>query len=475
MAKIREEGFQHSEVMDIAGTICDVYGFRLSASKGMKRAQGWAKSKMEEIGLENVVIDDFMDHGSSWDNVYTSLHMLEPEYLRLNGYPLAYTPSTKGKIKRDAVIADVKTREDAEKFKGKLKNKIVLISPPYYIDVLEPIVRQRRTEEEMETYASMLPRERRRRHRIENPDLLSAKERIDYYAAEGAAAVFECNRGRFGVVWTFHRPGAKEDQWSAEGMKNSLPVISMVPEHYNRLYRILDREIPVTIEMEVKNDIGNPTKASNVIGEWPGTDLKDEIVIVGGHFDSWHTSPGATDNISGCAVALEAVRILKAIGVQPRRTIRVAWWGSEEDGIRGSRAYVAKHFGTPETGTTPDYDKFSVYFNQDNGAGQFRGVNLQNNEYARKIFEAWIEPFHDLNMTTLSIRNTGSTDHIPFDDAGLPGFQFIQDRVGQGTGHTNMDYFDNLIPDDLKKNAVMMASFVYHAAMRDGRFPRKSK
>ena len=308
---------------------------------------------------------------------------------------------------------------------------------------------------------------------MENPNLLSAKERIEYFSGEGAAAVFECRRGRLGVVWTFGRPGAKEDKWSAEGIKNSVPIISMVPEHYNRLYRILEREIPVTIEMEVKNEIGHPTKAANVIGEWPGTDLKDEIVIVGGHFDSWHTSPGATDNIAGCAVALEAVRILKAIGVQPRRTIRVAWWGSEEDGIFGSRAYVAEVFGSPDTETKPAYDKFSVYFNQDNGARQFRGINLQNNEYARQIFEAWIEPFEDLGMTTLSIRNTGSTDHIPFDRAGLPGFQFIQDRIGQGTGHTNMDFYDNLIPEDLKKNAVIMASFVYHAAMRDEIFPRK--
>ena len=190
-------------------------------------------------------------------------------------------------------------------------------------------------------------------------------------------------------------------------------------------------------------------------------------------FDSWHSSPGATDNAAGCAVVLEAMRILKTIGIKPRRTIRVALWSSEEDGIHGSREYVKKHFGDPALESKPAYDNFSVYFNMDNGKGQFRGINMQRNEHVRSIFKAWMEPFHDLGMTTLSIRYTGSTDHIPFDRAGLPGFQFIQDRVGQGTGHTNMDFYDNLILEDLM-NAVIMASFAYHSAMRNEKIPRKT-
>jgi carboxypeptidase Q len=243
------------------------------------------------------------------------------------------------------------------------------------------------------------------------------------------------------------------------------------------MVRILRRGIPVKIEVEVRNRIGEQVeKAANVIGEIPGSDLKDEVVMMGAHFDSWHASSGASDDAGGCAVALEAARILKAIGAKPRRTIRVAFWAGEEQGLHGSREYVLKHFGNPKdpkVGAKPGYDTFSVYFNQDYGAGAFRGVNLQGNEFVRPIFAEWMKPLRDLGFTSLVIQSVGSTDHVSFDRVNLPGFQFLQDRVGIG-GHANMDFYDSLVPEDLMKNSVIMAVFAYNAAVSDARIPRKT-
>ena len=280
-----------------------------------------------------------------------------------------------------------------------------------------------------------------------------------------------------GAVRGFSRPGTRQDNWSREGNLNSLPIIAVTPEHYNRMYRICQRGIPVKVELDVRNRMGEQIEmANNVIGEIPGTDLRDEIVMIGAHFDTWHASPNSSDNTSGCAVALEAARILNAVGARPRRTIRIAMWAGEEQGLHGSREYVYKHFGNPNNpaiGIKPGYEKFSVYFNQDYGAGAFRGIQLQGNEYARRIFSAWMEPLKDLGFTAISIQSVGSTDHVSFDAVGLPGFQFIQDRIPGTAGHTNLDFLDTLQEDDLMKNAVIMAVFAYHAAMSDERIPRK--
>jgi Zn-dependent M28 family amino/carboxypeptidase len=301
---------------------------------------------------------------------------------------------------------------------------------------------------------------------------------MDFFRDEGAVCVLQCEGGSLGIVRGFSRPGANQDHWSREKDLRTLPIIAVTPEHYNRMFRILKRGLAVKVEVEVRNRIGEKVeKAANVIGEIPGTDLRDEIVMVGAHYDSWHAASGASDTAAGCAVALEAARILKAIGAKPRRTIRVAFWAGEEQGIHGSREYVNAHFGNPKdpkVGVKPGYDKFSVYFNQDYGAGQFRGIYLQGNEYVRRIFAAWMEPFEDFGMTALSIQSVGSTDHVSFDAAGLPGFQFIQDRIGGTAGHTNMDFYDTLRAEDLVKNAVVEAAFIYHAAMADQRIPRKS-
>jgi len=311
----------------------------------------------------------------------------------------------------------------------------------------------------------------------EQAEPLSPADLHAFLKAEGVALVVDIGSGRGddGIVMVGSRYDSRADR-SYEAVVNSLPEVVIATEHYNRIYRILDRGVPVRLEAEVRNTVENSDPYYyNVVGEIPGTDLADEVVIVGGHYDSWHGGTGAADDASGAAVALEAARILKTIGVQPRRTIRVAFWTYEEGGLNGSREYVRAHFGTPEEGTKPAYDKFSGYFNMDNGTGQFRGVYLQENTLVAPIFEAWMKPLNDLGVETLAPGSTGGTDHLSFDRAGLNGWQFIQDPIDYfpNRHHTNMDVVDGLIPEDLMVNAVVMATFAYHAAMRDELLPRK--
>jgi hypothetical protein len=478
VANIREEGLQRSRVMDMAEYMSDVLGARLTLSEHMKRAQAWAKAEMERIGLVNTTIEPFMDYGVAWDNDYVSLHMLEPDYQPMVGYPLAYTPGTAGKVTARAIIVDLQTKQDLEKYRGKLKGVAVLATPPAAID-LNALAQgvPRRTDEELEKIARTViaPPARVAPRVPPNPELLKPEEKMSFFAAEGVAVVLQCDSGWLGAVRGYARPGTRNDKWSREADLAASPMVAVTPEHYNRMYRILKRDIPVAIEVEVRNRIGRAVeKASNVLGEIPGTDLRDEVVMIGAHFDTWHASPNASDDAAGCAVALEAARILKAVGAKPRRTIRVALWGGEEQGLHGSREYVLKHFGDPKTGAKPDYDRFSVYFNQDYGAGQFRGIYLQGNERARRLFEEWMKPFRDMGMTVISNQSVGSTDHVSFDNAGLPGFQFLQDRIPGTGGHTNLDFYDSVQAEDLMKNAVIMASFAYHAAMSDVRVPRKT-
>ncbi|MFC1575741.1 M20/M25/M40 family metallo-hydrolase, partial [Gemmatimonadota bacterium] len=443
--------------------------------------QAWALAEMEGMGLTNTVIEPFMDYGVSWENEYVSLHLLEPDYQPMVGFPLAHTPGTDGRKVLNVVIADVRTTQDLERYRGRLRGAAVLATPPATVDLnrfREGV--PRRTDEELRALEEEAPPPApggRREPR--DPNLLGSEDRMAFFRAEGVAVVLECPSGWPGAVRGFARPGTRADAWGREESLASPPMVVVTPEHYNRMYRILEREIPVTIEIEVRNRIGERREqASNLLGEIAGSDLADEVVMMGAHFDTWHASPNASDNTSGVAVVLEAARILRAVGAAPRRTIRVALWAGEEQGLHGSREYVLEHFGDPndpEVGAKPAYEQFSAYFNQDYGPGLYRGVWLQGNEDVRPFFEAWMEPFHDLGMTTLSIRSVGSTDHVPFDNVGLPGFQFLQDRAGGTGGHTNLDFFDTLPLDDLRKNAVIMASFVYHAAMSDERIPRKSR
>ncbi len=480
VARIREEGLQRSQVMDIVGFMTDVIGPRLTLSQSMKRAHAWARETFVKLGLENVTLEPFMDYGVPWDNEYTSVHMIEPVYQMMVGFPLAHTPGTEGKLTVHAVIADVQTRTELAKLKGRLKGAAVLMNPPLDIDpyaIHAPV--NRYTDEDLRRLEeTVLPARRAVPAKPPaNPDLVKPDEQLAFFKAEGAAVVFQCPGGRIGAVSGFARPGTKDDKWSYEATMASLPILSITPEHYNRMYRILKRGLPVKVEVEVRNRIGKEREmAHNLIGEIPGTDLAGEVVIIGAHFDTWHASPSPSDNGASCAVVLEAARILKAVGARPRRTIRVAWWGGEEQGLYGSGEYVKKHFGDPrdpKIGRKPPYDKFSAYFNMDYGAGAFRGIYLQGNERARRMMAAWIAPFRDMGCWAVSNQSVGSTDHVSFDRVGLPGFQFIQDRIPGTAGHTNLDFLDTIQPQDLIKNAVIMASFAWHAATADELVPRK--
>jgi hypothetical protein len=487
VAKIREEGLQRSQIPNTLSYLTDVLGARLTNSVDMDRAQRWVVEEMARMGLENIEREPFMDYGVSWDNEYVSLHMMEPDYAPLVGYPIAHTPGTDGRQTLQAVIADVRTRTDLEKYRGRLRGMAVLSTPPPTIDLTRFATgTPRRTDEELRAleedvivpppgpdpyFSRLYP------PAPANPEILTAAEKLDFYVSEGAAVVLESSSGWPGAVRGFARPGAKIDRWARDATLSSVPVIAITPEHYNRMYRILLRDIPVTVEVEVRNRHGQQvTQARNVVAEIPGVDRANELVMLGAHFDTWHASPNASDNTSGVVVMLEAMRILQAVGARPRRTIRIALWSGEEQGLWGSRAYVREHFGDPSdpsVGTRDAYERLSAYFNQDYGPGEYRGIWLQGNEHVRAPFAAWMAPLRDMGMTTISPQGVGSTDHVAFDEVGLPGYQFLQARVGGTGGHTNLDFFDTIPLDDLKKNAVIMAVFVYHAAMADELLPRK--
>jgi hypothetical protein len=492
VSKIREEGLQRSQVMDIIGYMSDVLGPRLTASPSMRAAQEWAQEKMREVGLENVVIERAGEHGVNWDNEYVSVHMMAPDYQPLIAYAKAFTASTDGRIEAEAVIVHVETPDDLAHYRGRLGGKIVLLAEPtptvpeftpdarrMTVEDLADMARTTIGGEDQQTFTLTMAQINALRQAAaeEEGDAVSRAELDDFLKAEGVALVVDIGTGRGddGTVYVGSRYSSRADR-SYEGVVNSLPEVVIATEHYNRIYRVLERGIPVRLEAEVRNTVDDSDPYYyNVVGEIPGTDLADEIVMLGGHYDSWHGGTGAVDNASGCAVALEAARILKAIGVQPRRTIRVAFWSYEEGGLNGSREYVETHFGNPEDGKKPAYDKHSGYFNMDNGTGQFRGVYLQGNMLVAPIFEAWMKPLNDLGVTTLAPRNTGGTDHLSFDRAGLNGWQFIQDPIDYfpNRHHTNMDVVDGLIPQDMMVNAVVEAVFAYHAAMRNELLPRK--
>lgn len=491
VARIREEGFQRSQVMSLAWYLSDVVGPRLTGSPGMRRAERWAKATMDSLGLSNTTIEPFGPHGVGWSNEYTSLHLLAPSYQPLIGYPQAFTPGTAGKVTGAGQIVAIRNAADLDRYRGKLRGAIVLATAP----VAAP---SRFTADAERWSADSLSRMERAtiaaRYGIDGVEYawdsvqktfapvgsrarlaVSPEAILAFYKAEGVAAVLEAGAGGDGTVFLVGRAGSRQDR-SHSGVLGSPPVISLAAEHYNRLYRLAERGIPPRLELEVRNQLDTTeTRGFNILGDLPGTDLADQLVMVGGHLDSWHAATGATDNAAGCAVVLEAIRILKAIGVRPRRTIRVGLWSYEEGGVVGSRSYVANYFGD-QRGKTPFYDKLSVYFNVDNGTGQFRGVYLQGNERVRPIFAEWMKPFADLGMSTLTINNAFGVDIIGFDGAGLPAFQFIQDPIAYETRthHSNMDVYDKLLPEDLRRNAVILASFLYHAAMRDELLPRES-
>src|SRR3989454_282237 len=410
ITKIRYEGFRNSKVMEIASGLMDGIGPRLTGSPNMKRANDWTREKLAEFGLANAHLEAWSPFGRGWSNEYVNVRMVTPDVAPLLVYAKAWTPGTNGAVRAEVVRVIVRTPQDIAKYQGKLAGKIVLVGDDAEV----------------------------------KPSVEPLSERYD---------------------------------------DKSLAALGQY-------------QVPAELELNVKNNFyDDATTQYDTLAEIPGTDKKDELVMLGAHLDSWHAGTGATDNGAGTVVMMEAVRILKALGVQPRRTIRIGLWSGEEEGLLGSQWYVMHHFGErPESKDPerkgdptllrrengpvtlkPEQKKVSVYFNVDNGTGKIRGVYLQENAAVQPIFESWMKPFADLGMNTLSMRNTGGTDHLSFDAVGIPGFQFIQDPVEYETRthHSNMDVYDRLQPDDLKQMAVIVASFVYQAAMRDQMFPRK--
>lgn len=499
--KIRAEGMERSQIMETLSWLTDVVGYRLTGSPNMKKANEWTKSKLAEWGLVNAALESWGPFGRGWSFDKASVNVVEPTPFPLIAYPEAWTPGTKGPIVGEVVQVNIESEADFEKYKGKLKGRVVMTAPARDVKAWFNAPGERTSDEELLKMANDLPPAGQGRQmapaqmQAMRARMVLAPKIAAFLLAEGALAQLKVARVGDGGTVFVQGGGSREKNGPP-----ALPSLQLTVEHYNRITRILAKGIPVKVEIDIKAAYHDEDlMAYNTVAEIPGTDKKDELVMLGGHLDSWHGGTGATDNAAGVAVAMEAVRILKALGVQPRRTIRIALWSGEEQGLLGSRAYVRQHFAerqpTPqqqqqrdEMGrmmasmnplgplvTKPDHEKLSVYFNLDNGTGKIRGVYLQGNEAVRPIFRAWLAPFHDLGAATLTLQNTGGTDHLAFDGVGLPGFQFIQDPVEYDTRthHSNMDTYERLQADDMKQASVIMAAFVYNAAMRDEKLPRK--
>ncbi|WP_316804546.1 M28 family metallopeptidase [Pedobacter nototheniae] len=480
--KIRKEGLENSKAMDIAFNLTDVNGPRLSNSPGLKKAQEWAMKQLTDWGLKNVHLEEWGTFGKGWqiDKYYAATTL--PYYHAIIASPKAWTPGTNGPIKSDVVLIKADSVADLAKYKGKLAGKIVMMDQgnPLQSGIKPDFVRYPDTT--LAKMASAKPQAAGDRQRFGNGNNMMAQmmKLREIRAAISAMLVEE----KVGLILTYAR-GGQGTVFTSNGASYALdakpvsPELEVSAEDYLHMLRLLRAGKPVEVEADVKTSFyDQDPKGYNVIAEIPGTDkkLKDEVVIIGGHFDSWHAATGATDNAAGSTVMMEAMRILKAIDFKPKRTIRIALWSSEEQGLFGSRNYVLKHFGDPKTMVlTPDQKKVSAYYNLDNGTGKIRGIYLQGNVSAGPIFQSWLTPFNDLGASTVTVSNTGGTDHQAFDAVGIPGFQFIQDPMDYNTRthHSNQDTYDRLVEDDLKQAATIIASFVYNTSQRDAQIPRK--
>ena len=544
--QIKEEGTTRSQVMQTLSYMSDVIGPRLTGSPGMKRANEWTRDTMTKWGLQNARLEQWGPFGRGWTLKRFYANVDGPTAFPLFAYPKAWSPGTdvlfeqapavNGKKVKNPVAApanhstaysaevvrfNAATEAELEQYKGKLKGKIVLIGPIRELRAHFEPQAERATEKELLDLANAPDPATVRRPTgpfgpgNQQQGALSAARRLRFLSEEGAAILIDAGRGDGGTIFVQQAsavqpatpPAAGQTVPGVRDKGANVPIqISAAAEHFNRLARMIDagEKVSMTVDLAVEFQ-DQDLNAYNTVAEIPGTDLKEEIVMLGGHLDSWQSGTGATDNAAGCAVMMEAVRILQSLGLKPRRTIRIALWSGEEQGLLGSRAYVRQHFGYFGDGTTPafgggggannnaprvltklpEYDKFSAYFNIDNGTGKIRGVYMQGNEGVRPYFRQWLnafkdpkwfDPAKDLSANTLSLANTGGTDHLAFDAIGLPGFQFIQDSVEYDTRthHSNMDVFDRIQGDDMKQMAIILAMFVYQTAMNDAKLPRKT-
>ena len=555
VARIRDEGWQHSEVMQTLSYLADVIGPRLTGSPNLKRANEWTRDKLERWGLTNAHLEAWGPFGRGWTLKRFSAAIVEPQPFPLIACPNAWSAGLDQPLVANVVLFDARTNADLEKFKGKLEGAIVLASPKrelapafepfavrqsdsnllWYANAGEPATAgtgtnrsagrsfRRRETASASTNAAAADR----RGTNSNPGLVtgivgrpvqrlrSQPRYLSFLAKEGAAAiVYASTLGEGGTVFVAGASVPGSDPSAPVAGTNTprawatnappiTPQITLAVEDYNRLVRMIEQgqKLKMSIDLQAQYETED-LKAYNTVAELPGSDLKNEIIMLGAHLDSWHAGTGATDNGAGVAATMEAMRILTALHLHPRRTIRIGLWSGEEQGLMGSRAYVAAHFGyytnssdkiraPKERAAEPrvsanstsgrrlvrqeEYDRLSAYFNLDNGAGRIRGVYLQGNEAVRPLFRRWLEPFRDWSAETLTLANTSGTDHLSFDGVGLPGFQFIQDPLDYWTRthHSNEDVFDRVLPDDLKQAAIILATFAYQAANLDEKLPRK--
>jgi hypothetical protein len=492
MTRIREEGFQRSQVMETVWQLTEGSGPRVNGSPQLKAANEWARTQLEQWGLRNAHLEPY-HFGRGWSFSHVAVHMLKPQQVPLLALPKAYAPGTAGPVHGPVVVATLKKESDLEAYRGKLAGKIVLLSDLRDLSQPQEAGPRELSEEglrDLVSYDIPEPRdpEEGKKVAIERTRFRQARNR--FLAEEKALAIVEASPlpwgmllvGRSGDYDPAHNPGVTS--------------LVMAAEHYNRLRRLVDAGKEVEVEVDVAARFhDDDLNAYNTVAEIPGTDPRGELVMVGAHLDSWHGNTGATDNAAGCAVTMEAMRILSALEVRPRRTIRIALWTGEEVGDLGSNAYVTEHFASwsgptdPERralllrfawkneGTLtlrPEHAKLMAYFNMDNGGGRIRGLYAENNVAAQPIFQAWLAPFHDLGADTVTLRSTDSTDHDSFKDVGLPGFQFIQDDLDYftHTHHSNVDGYDHLDRKNLVQASVVLAGVLYNAAMRPELLPR---
>lgn len=503
--RIREEGLQHSHVMEYASALMDGIGARLTGSPNLKRANDWTRDQLTAMGCVNAHLEDWGEFGMGWRQLNAWVRMSAPDTAVFIAQALPWSASSHGAVSGNAIWVDAKEEKDLEKYKGKVAGKIVFFGPMRDAKPVDKALFRRYDDADLKGITEYPVRVGQREDFFQEfIRRLEFREKAGQFLADehAAAIVVPSRDGRDngGSGGTIFDDGGSGMGWFTYQREHAekLPIVVMAIEHYGRVYRLLKASVPVTIEMDVETEFtGDHEHGFDTIAEIPGVDpkLKDEVVMLGGHLDSWASATGATDNGAGTVVAMEAMRILNALHVQPRRTIRVGLWTGEEQGEFGSYGYVKRHFGYVPLSTAPDQlqlpdflrkpagpvqlkpeqPKISGYFNVDNGSGKIRGIYLQENAAIAPIFEQWIAPLADLGVTTISMRNTGGTDHEAFDSVGIPGFQFIQDPLDYAsrTHHSNMDLYERLQPDDLAQAATVEAIFVYNAAVRDQMLPRK--
>ena len=477
--KIMEEAFENSQAMENASWLSDVFGPRNAKSPSYIAAAKWVRDRLKEYGLTNAKLEPYeFEVGYVYE--YISVHMITPQYMPIIAYPATWSAGTDGKVRGQAVYIDfeeITSEADLEPYRGKLRNAVILTHPKQQLSPhFEPMA-YTFTDEQLDEMAKIPvgPRttEERGRRQPDESERMSRQEIIDFVFGEGAAAIVRTDGANdFGTVVVANNDYTLRNRLWEEDAPFRPTELVMAAEHYNRVMRILEKDIPVEMQLELRVSFTTDDPYDyNVVAEISGTDLADEIVILGGHLQANPAGTGATDDAAGVVVCMEVVRIFKALGIEPRRTVRIGLWGGHEMGLFGNRSHVRNNFADLEKKEyKPDYHNLSAYFNLDHGSGKIRGVSIMGNEVIRSIFTEWMKPLHNLGMTHLF---TTGMAHEAYNEVGLPGFYFVQDRMDMETNaHSNMDVYDRLVPENLMTNSVTLATFVYHAAMRDEKLPR---